>query len=241
MSLSERQGTILNMVVQDYISTAEPISSDFLKRKYGLELSSASIRIEMQKLTDMGYLSQPHTSSGRVPTDRGYRFFVDYLIESRIEELINNRIIREINRIDREIKDRLMFLQELNRFLASASSGLTISYLSENKIFLKEGWKNLFSDPEFSNSNYIKDFFSVVEYLEENIDSFGIEDDPFQIYIGEESPIPKSNEFSILISKCKLYEGQDGILAILGPKRMAYDKNIFLINSIIKSLNNKSL
>lgn len=241
MSLSERQGVILNMIVKDYISTAEPVSSDFLKRKYELDLSSASIRIEMQKLTDMGYLCQPHTSSGRVPLDKGYRFFVDHLVESKIEKLINERISKEIDRIDSQIKDRLMFLQELNRILASASSGLSISYSSESKIFLKEGWRNLFSGPEFLNSDYIKDFFSVIDYFEENIDDFNLNDNPLQIYIGEESPIPKSSEFSILISRCRLYEGKNGILAILGPKRMAYDKNIFLINSIIKLLNEKNL
>jgi len=72
--LSERQYEILKALIDEYIRTAEPISSDFLAQKYNFGLCSSAIRIEMQLLNKSGFLEQPHTSAGRVPTDRAYRF-----------------------------------------------------------------------------------------------------------------------------------------------------------------------
>ena len=79
--ITKRQENILEVLVRDYINSAQPISSEFLEKKHKFGLSPATLRIEMQKLTDGGYLIQPHTSAGRVPTDRGYRFFVDKIME----------------------------------------------------------------------------------------------------------------------------------------------------------------
>jgi len=81
MELSARQKNILDIVVRDYIELARPVSSQYLENRYDFGICPATIRNEMQKLTDLGYLSQPHTSAGRVPTDKGYRLFVDSLME----------------------------------------------------------------------------------------------------------------------------------------------------------------
>src|SRR5574341_502292 len=79
--LNPRQRDILRAVVQDYIQTAEPIGSRTISRRHPFHLSPASIRNIMADLEDLGFLAQPHTSAGRVPTDRGYRFYVDSLME----------------------------------------------------------------------------------------------------------------------------------------------------------------
>jgi len=241
MTLSDRQTEILIKIVKDYIDTADPVSSDFLKNKYELDLSSATIRMEMQKLADMGYISQPHTSAGRIPTDKGYRFFVDFLTQKQLEKIISRKVIDEIRRINKEIEDYLIFLQEFNKLLASVSSGLAISYLEKNKVFLKEGWENVFQGPEFSDSSMIKDFCRTVSYFEKNIENFDLGELPFQIFIGEELPLLKSSNFSIIISRYRFHNDQDGLLAIVGPKRMDYDKNILLVNSIIKMLEENNL
>ena len=75
-----RRREILRIVIDDYIATAEPIGSDAVRERHGLNVSSATVRNEMAALEDMGYLNQPHTSAGRVPTDRGYRVYVDSLV-----------------------------------------------------------------------------------------------------------------------------------------------------------------
>lgn len=80
IELSERQKLILALVIRDYIEAAQPVGSNHLVETYGLRMSSATVRNEMVALTEMGYLRQPHTSAGRVPTEEGYRYFVRQLM-----------------------------------------------------------------------------------------------------------------------------------------------------------------
>ena len=80
-NLTDRQRLILGLVVQDYVNSAKPVGSNTLVKKYDLDLSSATIRNEMMALSEAGYLRQPHTSAGRIPTEEGYRFFVQQLMQ----------------------------------------------------------------------------------------------------------------------------------------------------------------
>ena len=82
-ALSDRPRRVLATLVREYIDTGEPVSSQMLARKSGLGVSSATVRNVLTQLEELGYVHQPHTSAGRVPTDRGYRVFVDLLLESR--------------------------------------------------------------------------------------------------------------------------------------------------------------
>ena len=81
--LSDRSRRVLATLVREYIETAEPVPSQMLARRSGLGVSSATVRNVLAQLEELGYVHQPHTSAGRVPTDRGYRVFVDLLLESR--------------------------------------------------------------------------------------------------------------------------------------------------------------
>jgi len=111
MYITERQKTILSSIVDEYINSAQPVSSKFLEKKYDFGICPASIRIEMQKLTDAGFLYQPHTSAGRVPTDKGYRFFVDDLLE---KDSFNKEDLFKLNNLlKEEIKDSIKFVQLL--------------------------------------------------------------------------------------------------------------------------------
>src|SRR4030042_3352872 len=80
IELSDRQRFILALVIRDYIETAQPVGSNTLVERYKLDYSSATVRNDLQVLTEAGYLRQPHTSAGRVPTEDGYRFFVRQLM-----------------------------------------------------------------------------------------------------------------------------------------------------------------
>jgi len=103
--LNERKTKILEAIINDYIATAEPIGSRTIAKKYNLGISSATIRNEMSDLEDMGYIVQPHTSSGRVPSDKGYRLYVDRLMHYRdltFEEVdyLRSIITNNINHMD---------------------------------------------------------------------------------------------------------------------------------------------
>jgi len=213
--ITERQGQILDRIVQEYISRARPVSSQLLEKKHDFGLSSATIRNEMQSLTDKGYLCQPHTSAGRVPTDKGYRYFVDKLLQKEFSELETNW--------QKEVKSSFEFVREVTGFLAEESSSMALGYLSEERLLWKEGWKEILQEPEFSQTGYITSFIRVLDDLERNIERM---DFPSEIcvYIGRESPVARSKDFSLITL------GFDrGLFALLGPKRMSYDKNISLL------------
>ena len=83
MTMDERKQKILESIVLDYVETAEPVGSRAMVKKHGLKISAATVRNEMADLEDMGYLEQPHTSAGRIPSQKGFRYFVDCMMESR--------------------------------------------------------------------------------------------------------------------------------------------------------------
>jgi heat-inducible transcriptional repressor len=96
--LTDRQKTLLMLVVRDYIETAQPVGSLHLVEHYRLGLSSATIRNEMMALTEMGYLRQPHTSAGRVPSEDGYRYFVSHMMhQAELPEAVQNTISHQFH------------------------------------------------------------------------------------------------------------------------------------------------
>lgn len=225
--ITARQEEILNKVIQEYITRAEPISSQLLEKRHKFDICSATIRAEMQKLTDKGYLFQPHTSAGRVPTDKGYRFYVDHLHLSTFS--------RGFDSIEKEMEDSLGFFQVMTRKIAELTSNLAITYFPEEDIVFKEGWDEIFKEPEFEDSTFIAKFMEAVQSFEKHIDELEDSDDP-QVFIGKENKMVAAPEFSTIISRIHLPKKKEGVVVILGPKRMAYDKNVGIMNSLIKLL-----
>jgi len=135
MILSNRQLKILDAIINDYIQTAEPIGSRTIAKKYSMGISSATIRNEMSDLEDMGFITQPHTSSGRVPSEKGYRFYVDSLMPKRplaSEEslLLQRMIFSNISQIEHMMKETASTLARLTRYPAIVSE----PYLKKTKI-----------------------------------------------------------------------------------------------------------
>ena len=135
MDISERKKKILRAVIENYIDTAEPVGSRTISENLGLGLSSATIRNEMAELTSMGYLEQPHTSAGRVPTPLGYRIYVNELMQdhrltmSETEE-INNALKVKVKQLDKVISDAGRLVADLTNYpayaLAAAARPVTI-------------------------------------------------------------------------------------------------------------------
>ena len=87
LELDERKTKILNAIIRNYLETGEPVGSRTISKYTDLNLSSATIRNEMADLEELGYILQPHTSAGRIPSDKGYRFYVDHLMEEKNREV----------------------------------------------------------------------------------------------------------------------------------------------------------
>lgn len=227
--LSERQEEIIKSLVKEYIKTAEPVSSKFLAEKHDFGICPSAIRIEFQILIKEGYLEQPHTSAGRIPTDKAYRFFVDNIKEKREE-----RIEEELQDIVKGVENKFRMASEIAKFIADNSSTFVNLHFAKEGLNLKEGLNELFKGPEAKNQDFVDSFVNFLTNFEKNIDQ--LQSSPkTTVFIGEESHIPKSKDITIICSECNL-PSQKAFITILGPKRMDYEKNIKLINSLNKVL-----
>lgn len=112
MELDERKIKILNAIIQTYLETGEPVGSRTISRFTDLKLSSATIRNEMSDLEEMGYILQPHTSAGRIPSDKGYRFYVDNLMRVKTEEVVreNEMMVQKVDKLEQILKQVVKLL-----------------------------------------------------------------------------------------------------------------------------------
>ncbi|OHA61978.1 MAG: hypothetical protein A2117_00235 [Candidatus Wildermuthbacteria bacterium GWA2_46_15] len=238
MELTERQKLILGRTVEEYIDSANPISSGELSKKHDFGICTAMIRIEMERLEDEGFLFHPFISAGRMPTDKGYRFFVDHLLENKKQnfKFKEEELAKEVRQVKGEVKDYFKTIQELTKIVSEFTSSLALSYLPEKELSLKEGWGEAVKEPEFSDSKSFENFIGLVESWEREVIPELNLSSQIEVFIGQENPSPKAKDFTIIASRCSFPEDKEGILVIFGPKRMTYNKNIWTLNSITKLL-----
>ncbi|MFA5013039.1 MAG: hypothetical protein WC520_00550 [Candidatus Paceibacterota bacterium] len=233
--ISERQNEILKALVKEYIKTAEPISSESLAKKHDFGLCPSAIRIEMNFLIKTGYLEQPHTSAGRIPTDKAYRYFVDFVLTNQREEKKENKIEEIIEGIIKEkMEDRYKLASRLAKFLADTSSGFAIVHFLNNDLSWKEGWEEIAKEPEFKDNDFIQSFVGLLQDFEEKIKKFDVRG--VKIFIGKEIPLPHTQGLSLICSSCPISKSEKAFISILGPKRMDYNRNINLIYSLHRAL-----
>lgn len=234
MEISSRGAKILERLTEEYIKLIKPVSSELLEKKYDLGVCPATIRIEMQRLTKEGYLYQPYTSAGRIPTDKAYRFFVNAFKQRVYEEIDTGAIEKVIKKREKNVFDWLSCLTES---LAEEASAFVVGGLIDSGFFSRQGWSQVLKEPEFEDKDLILSFVELVRGLENKIGDMHV-GSGVTIYIGKESPFEKSDEFSIILFKCNFPQKKKGFVSILGPKRMSYRKNINLLNCLADSLRN---
>lgn len=235
--MTERQEMILGAIVQEYIETALPVGSALLAEKFDFGLSPATLRFEMMDLEEEGYLYQPHTSAGRIPTDAGFRYFVDKLMEERPLSVREQKAL-QVEILKLKAQNR-MLVRECAKLLAGMSDSLAVSGLIDSDDFYKSGTQKLLSKPEFNNLDSVCKLAEVLDYLDENAE--GLCDklaatEESSIFIGRENPIGLADECSMVVSRYNLKSGEEGLLAIIGPKRMPYSRNISIIQHFKKLL-----
>ncbi len=233
--MNTRQKNILAGVVELYTRTAVPVGSRALLDEGQFDVSPATIRSDMAALEAEGYLYQPHTSAGRIPTDLGYRFYVEEIMSDEELSLKDQK----------KLKHELLTLQAKHARLSRSTAKL-LSTLSGNLAVMgmigKDelhdfGMKELLEKPEFRE---LDDFCRVVEALDsldERFDSIlaKLRDGETHIFIGEENPVKGIGNCSMVVTPYESEEGR-GIIAIIGPKRMEYAKNKSLLEHMRKLL-----
>ena len=219
--MDERQYSLLAHVVRSYIAQAEPISSRALEGALGL--SSATIRNEMVALEAAGYLTQPHTSAGRVPTLKGYQFYLDNLVERQTPAAAEQRTLREL--VHELQADNEQLARHLARALAALASEAVVVGFGRDDVYYT-GLSNLFEQPEFQEVDMVRSLGQVIDHLDEAMAKLYRSAKP------EESVVAKIGSANPFGQDCALIltsyptAGQPNVIAILGPLRMDYDANL---------------
>ena len=167
--LKERQKSILEAAILEHIKTTKPVASQELAQNFRLGAGPATVRNEMLRLDQLGYLEQPHTSAGRVPTDKGYRFFVDNLLA---EVDLKDTEKRAIKKIFANLDDEEKFIRELSKIISHLTGSLAGAGIFDEKIFYESGLAEVLKEPEFQETEYMQQFGQLVDNLEENLQEF---------------------------------------------------------------------
>ena len=133
MDITERQEKILNYLIKEYIDSAEPVSSELLKKRSNLNISPATIRNELQELTQMGYIGQPHTSAGRVPTQKGYNYFIQITFSGKVDRF-PEFILKEVADAKQKVDQELQMAKEMAKSLESMHSLLNFNRIEEEML-----------------------------------------------------------------------------------------------------------
>jgi heat-inducible transcriptional repressor len=214
--MTERQQQILCAIVEQYAEVASPVGSNLLAKAF--HVSSATIRAEMAELERLGYITQPHTSAGRVPTDKGYRLYVNNLsdnkeglAERRGERALAARV-QDSGVPERAIRNAVDTLVELTHNLGLATIG--------NQLYMS-GLSNLFGQPEFMNAVQVQQVARLLDNLEPWLRE-AAPNQPLSVYIGAENPIGRSAGCSLIISRFHSPYSDQSYIGVLGPTRQSY-------------------
>ena len=223
--MTERQAQILAAIIEQYAEVAVPVGSVMLAKLFNV--SSATIRSEMARLEEMGLISQPHTSAGRIPTDKGYRMYVNAITDSNSNEPIIDRSARAIearvathgDSSQRAIKSAVDSLADLTANLGLATIGDQL-YMS--------GIGNLFAQPDFTSGTHVQSVARLLDNLEPWLRE-AAPNEPLNVYIGSENPIGKSSGASLIISRFRSPYSDHSYIGVLGPTRQSYGKVMRLV------------
>lgn len=239
--LTPRQEQILNFIIKEYVQTAKPVGSVLIAKRSEFELSPATLRNEMNELEQAGYLSQLHTSGGRVPTDMAYRYFVNNLIQSEnFEPAAEEK--RKIRTAISSTEDPRRLNKNVAQALSELSDNVVITKILNESDFYKVGLASLFEFPEFREMNRVFEvanlfdrFEAIFSKMEKHLfDQF---DDEFQLFIGNENPLDHIRDETMILAKYSLPDGLRGSLTMIGPTRMNYERNISLVKYTADELN----
>ncbi|MBR2840037.1 transcriptional regulator [Candidatus Saccharibacteria bacterium] len=252
MEMSERQEAILCQIVEEYAETAAPVGSMTMARLFGV--SPATIRAEMAKLEILGLIAQPHTSAGRVPTDAGYRYYVNHLMEvddgfwetdaAYVMQMPEVQAIESgdfggfgdenrFGRAEHVIEKRITSQSQADAAIKGAVNALVdltgnLGLATIGEQLYLAGISRLFTQPEFMDVNRVQ----AVAKLLDNLEPWLREAAPgeaLNIFIGHENPIGANSEVSLIISRFKSPFSDKSYIGVLGPTRQNYARVMALV------------
>ena len=215
-----RRKAILNATINKYIKEAMPVASEEIATDF--DLSSATIRNIFAELEENGYLTHPYTSGGRIPTDKGYRYYVDFLISQ--VGLLDEEKEQIVKEYKREIMQLEVALEKTSEVISMIThyAGI-VSFLEWQDRFFYKGIGHILEQPEFQNLQKMR---VIIKLLEEKQNLLKIINRDFsekvKVYIGKELGCSEMESCSLVVSGYRIKNKQSGRLAVLGPARMEY-------------------
>ncbi len=228
--MNARQAQLLYELVDEYIQTAEPVGSFSLQQRSRLNISSATIRNMLHNLEAEGYLSQPHTSAGRIPTDRGYRHYVDHLRIRQLQAQQRQRLMQLYQTLREEYSGQA---RPIAKTLSQLASTIAVSAWISSDDIQEAGLPLMFRQPEGNYVATMREATAFLDDIERYMTEFLQPDRPSaDIYIGAENPALPTEHISVLARTACTASGESVVLLLIGPKRMPYQRNVALLNGM---------
>src|SRR5439155_95666 len=228
--MDARHRDVLIAIIREYVDSAEPVGSRVLTRRHFPTLSPATIRNVMAELEETGYLAQPHTSAGRVPTDKAYRFYVNSFPPAQAAEAppAPGTLPTRRSGIDG-------FMERTSAHLSVATklTGLLLAPpLLKGRTLYVSGAINMLDHPEFWDIETTRDLLRTFEQKERLADLMTVlaEGEGLRVTIGEENPYSEMRECTLITSTYLYHDRVVGILGVVGPRRLPYPDVISVVN-----------
>jgi transcriptional regulator of heat shock response len=229
--LSDRRQIILRALIEEYILRAAPVGSKTIVDNYDVDVSSATVRNDLNFLEECGLITQPHTSAGRIPTEAGYREFVDFIFDNEFEDTDEEEFEPYLSDIRRSADEIDEMLEEISIRLAGITHNLSI--ISSNRerpkhaYISKRGISSMMKQPEFKES---ANLLPLMEILEDDTVLYRVlsatnQGDSLQVKIGHENKTHNLNGVSV-VTACFGDDSDGGVVAVIGPTRMNYENVI---------------
>ena len=222
--LTDRKKALLGLIIDKYVETAEPVGSGVLIEDGEVELSGATVRNEMRDLEDDGFLTHPHTSAGRIPTEAGYHYYVEHLM---VPTKPATRIQTEGQALRRRAATEVERPKAIGRFVAEYMGNAVILRLERDNMYYT-GLAHLFAQPEFRDLAHMVDISSVFDECEERMEAVAeaIADQEAVVLIGRDNPL------GYACGTVAVRFGRETLLAIVGPMRMPYARAVGMLDYI---------
>lgn len=234
MEKNDRQRALLQAIVQEYVKTARPVGSQALVEQYGFDFSPATIRNDMAALEDAGFIRQPHTSAGRVPTEKGYQYYIQHFLQPKELKQKQKDVLSEVVRQPVAQKDTTheqQWIQQLAKTLSALTNEAVIVSADGDQLFYT-GMSHMFRQPEFSEDAEllvsIGEVFDRMDEMMQNMREVAQRD--VQVLVGRENPL--SHQCSMVLSEYEFGNGRSTVVSIFGPMRMNYDQNVAILEYI---------
>lgn len=222
LSPEERKFEIFRIIVREYLRTADPVGSETVAALCPFGVSSATIRNDMADLEAMGLLAQPHTSAGRIPSEKGYKFYVETFARDRAPKVQETERLKAAAEQLREREEAAM--RQFAKTLALVTGETVVVEIGGNAAYVA-GIANLLRKPEFREVEALLGIAMVLDDAERALDSLRLRsEDDVEVVIGRENPFGEA--LAAVLTKYDSESIGEGIVGILGPTRMDYDANI---------------